>query len=88
MYMHIYIACILHMYMYMYMYMHMYNVGSVMYETSPLEPGQVVGKLCYKHSSESVHLGKYTVHGEKVSYVLHVCTCIYAHVYTPCHSIW
>ena len=38
-----------------------------MYETSPIEPGQVVGKLCHKHSSEAVHLGKYTVHGEQVS---------------------
>ena len=43
--------------------------GSVMYETSPLEPGQVVAKLCHKHSSEAVHLGKYTVHGEQVSII-------------------
>ncbi len=42
-------------------------LGSVMYETSPMEPVQVVGKLCHKHSSESVHLGKYTVHGDKVN---------------------
>ena len=31
-----------------------------------MEPAQVVGKLCHKHSSESVHLGKYSVHGDKV----------------------
>lgn len=44
-----------------------------MYETSPMEPAQVVGKLCHKHSSESVHLGKYTVHGDKVNLNVYGC---------------
>ena len=40
--------------------------GSVMYVTSPHEPGLVVGSLCHKHASESIRLGKYIVHGDKV----------------------
>ena len=40
--------------------------GSVMYQTSPEEPGGIVGKLCHKHSSESVLLGCYTIQGSTV----------------------
>lgn len=35
--------------------------GSVLYLTSPEEPSLVVGRLCFKHSSEAVLLGKYQV---------------------------
>ena len=38
-----------------------------MYQTSPLDPSQVVGKLCHKHSSDAVLLGKYSVHNDSVS---------------------
>ena len=40
--------------------------GSVMYQTSPEEPGGIVGKLCHKHSSDSVLLGCYTIQGSTV----------------------
>ena len=42
------------------------RAGSVMYQTSPEEPGGIVGKLCHKHSSDSVLLGCYTIQGSTV----------------------
>ena len=40
--------------------------GTVMYQTSPDDPANVVRELCHKHSSEAVLLGEYSVEGGKV----------------------
>ena len=47
-----------------------------MYQTSPEPPATVVSKLFHKHSSDSVHLGDYTVDDNKVkTLLLFLCTC-------------
>ena len=45
---------------------HPLSTGSVMYQTSPVEPAQTVSKLCHKHSTDSVLLGEYCLQGNKV----------------------
>ena len=42
-----------------------------MYQTAPDEPSLVVGRLCHKHSSDSILLGRYSVSDRTVSGLLH-----------------
>jgi F-box protein 9 len=50
-----------------YRYLRFFPDGVVMYQTSPDNPGNVVARLCHKHSSESVLLGEYSLDGDMLT---------------------